>query len=161
MSTTRWLTLLTVPCLLILSGCGREALNYNNAVAGITKDLESAGERYGKSMGAMKGDPAKLKASHSDFVREVEGIVSRGRALKAPDAKGAKELEQAFHAYLNKQEQMARNELGELTQAIGNNDGGRVQALVARIQETEQVDVNNLKRAQAAYAQANNFKLNN
>jgi hypothetical protein len=153
--------LIAVPCLLALVGCGRrnEAVKYNNAVAGITKELEAVAKSFDADFQRSLGDPVKSKALHADFANKAGAIIARGRAIVPPNTPEAQALHQAFLSYLDTEDDIIRNELARMLDMLSRGDQLGVQAAAQRVTQREQEKLNELKRAQAELAKANNFKI--
>jgi hypothetical protein len=158
MTKRRCFLVLALAGVFMAGGCGTPAARYNNAIVAVTKDLEKAGFRFGQQIVKHNRDQAKLRELHAEFVREIQGIVDRGKAISVPDLPGAQELNQEFHSLLREQELMARDDFYSLVSALPN-DKGRFKEQLERIQRNEKQTVARVQEAQRAFAQANNLTL--
>ena len=73
-------------CVAALSGCGgkADAVKYNNALAGTTRDLEALEKSLAEDVRKNQNDPAKMKEAHAAAVTRADEIIKRGRALTPP-----------------------------------------------------------------------------
>ena len=160
MSKHRWLGLLLIPGILLVSGCGGEAVTFNNSIAKVTKSLETMGKSFGETI-AKEKDPGRLQAAHNDLIAKVKALVAEANAIKVPASQEAQAYWSAFQIYLKNQEKMVTEDFKEVVAIMGNPtpDMGRLQGVFGRIGQVENNDLAGLKSAQAAFAKANGMTL--
>jgi hypothetical protein len=152
--------LVLLPLLLPALGCGnRAALTYNNALAGITKELEAAGKSFSDDLQRNAANPAKLDGLHADIVSKVKAITTRGRALSPPNTAEGLAVHQAFLSYMDVEDDIAANDLAKVVTLLKQNHQIGLQDTLDRITQRENEKLDALKRAQQEFARANQIKL--
>ena len=158
MSRSQRLVFLALPCVALLAGCN-EAAKFNQEIIDITQELEATGQEFGEQLSQYAGQRDKLLQLHTEAVRKVQEIVNRGKRLKVPRLKKAKELYQAFRRYLAMEERMVRVEFGGIAYDLGRGDRSRVYDTAMRLQKEELAEVKKIQAAQIAFAEANNLSV--
>jgi hypothetical protein len=154
------LALVVIPCVAMMLACGGvAAVNYNNELAKVTKDLEVVSKDFDGELTRSAGDPAKLKEAHNAVMAKADTIIKRGRALTPPDTAEGKALHVEFMGFLDLQDEFVRVEYGNIVNALSTGDGAGVLAANNRIQQKSDEKLRTLKAAQQNFAKANNFKL--
>jgi hypothetical protein len=143
-------------CLLALTGCVKsEAMEFNDSIAGVTKDLENYGRTFGETLRWQK-NRAQSEKVWADLNQKVKGLVDDAKKIKVPPGKEARAMWYAFQNYLKTEEHIIRVDFRDLmvfmSQAYPNQS--QVQSIINRMQTEENRDLNALKQAQAVFAKA-------
>jgi hypothetical protein len=152
---------LVVCCLLAGVGCNQGALKYNNDAAGITKELEALGKEFGTQLPAVAGNPGKADELHKNIVSKANNVFQRGRALSPPDTKEGNDLHAAFISFLDTEEKIIKEDMGNMARMAGQGNLMGVQNFIMQVGQREQQKLNELRAAQERFAKANNFRLEN
>jgi hypothetical protein len=145
-----------LPCLVLLSGC-TEAVNFNDTMVELTKDLEKAGRTFGEKVVRHERHRDQLDEDYADVVGEVGKIAKRARAVAVPNLKGAKAYHDAFLEYIEFEEDLADRECRKIVSAAGRGDRESLMTNLERFGKREQEEIARLKAAQKAFAEANNL----
>jgi hypothetical protein len=153
MPRLRWSVLAMIPCLVLLSGCS-EAATFNNTLAGLTKELETSGRKFGERVAGNLGNRDKLEDAYADVVGEVADIAKRGRKVTVPNDKEAKTFHEAFLAYLDFEEHMVDYDFHKIMTHAAGMDRAAIMDVIERLQKRELKEIAVVKAAQKAYAEA-------
>jgi hypothetical protein len=154
--------LVAIPLVLLATtGCNSkaEAVKYNNALAGITKELEALGKSWGEDVGKNSDNPTKMKEIQSANAAKADDIFKRGRALTPPNTNEGKALHSAFLSYLDTEEEIIKTDFPMIINSIGKGNQSDVKAQFDRVSKKEDEKVKALKDAQQKFAQANGVKI--
>src|SRR5262249_18071543 len=99
-----------------------DALAFNNAISRVTQDLERVGREFGMGMAGNRGNAARLQQLHSKAVADAARIVQEGRALQPPNVHLAQEFHQTFQEYLNAEEKVIREDMGQLVRFLSEGN---------------------------------------
>jgi hypothetical protein len=151
----RLASLLLLPCLLCVSGCG-EAVTFNNTIMELTADLEETSQKFEERVSRHEGKPGRLEEDHADAVKEAAAIVKRARAVRVPQLTGAKELHSAFLDYAQFEEDVVQREFRKVVSAATRGDGESIQNNLQRIEKIREKAHTKLRAVQKTFAEANN-----
>ena|SRR5688500_3765670 len=144
--------------LLLLTGCGSQAVTFNNQVAKATRDLDAANQNFVKTLRQEK-EPAQWQAAHAALVTRVDAILAAASLAKAPEGQEAREFLAAFQGFLKNQERLVKVDFKELLDARARDNQARIQEVGDRITRVGQEDQVRLREAQAAFARAHKITL--
>jgi hypothetical protein len=125
----------------------------------VSQELASAGREFGEQLNRYAGNRSKIQQLHTDCVRKVRDIIAKGKKIKVPKLKKAKELFQAFRNYLGEEERMVRVDFAGIGFDIGRGDRQAAFKTVMRLQKEETAAVKRLRAAQVEFAKANNLRI--
>ena len=156
-----WKVLLAIlPCLLAPLGCvANEALQYNNDVAGVTRELQAAGKEFGEKLRSSQGNAAKSKQVYDEAAKNAATLIKRGKALTPPNTPEGKALHKALQSYLQTQDQIIRVDFANIARYVGQNKMYAIAPIIEAAQRQEQPKVEQLKSAQQAFAKAHNIHI--
>jgi hypothetical protein len=154
---------------LLLVGCGHEAIDFNNQVAGIHAQLEGAVEEFGRALKpAVDQD---LPPTSDELAVAIESLRAalaaakqRSDQLRVPDAPQARELYAAHQEFLAAQQSLLEEELVEIERLAGARlKAGelpkRLEQRFAAFKAEESRRLETLNAAQQRFAEANGLKL--
>ncbi len=155
--------------LVFLAGCGQEAIDFNNQLAGIHARLGEAVEEFGRTLrpAIEEGSPptaAELTAAIERLRGELAAAKERGNQLRAPDLPQASELYAAHQEFLAAQESLLGQELPEIERLLAEpiTPGELEKRLKARFEAFKKAEASQLEAMHAAqrrFAEANGLKL--
>jgi len=155
-------------CVGLLSGCGNQAVNFNNSIAKANQKLAAAGLEFGQKVkDALSGQPGKIrevKSSYQNVLKVLDGVKADMKALSVPSSASAKKLYDAHQRFLKGQEEGAK-QFGEIVKILENNtlNAGDKQAkisqIITQIGALEQKDLVELQSAQREFAKEHNIRL--
>jgi hypothetical protein len=155
MRRLRLASLLLLPCLALVSGCG-EAVTFNDSMIELTQDLEKAGRKFGERVTQNEGRRDQLEEAYNDAVGEVGKIMKRAKAIRVPKkVKGARAYHEAFMAYMEFEENAANHEFRKIVSAAARGDRESLWTNLQRMGKQEQEEIAKMKAAQKAFAEAN------
>lgn len=168
MKSQSW-AILGALCLLLIAGCQRGPLEFNNKIAKANKRLAEEGEAFGKAaQAAINGGPssiADLKQEHQNLLNAITEVKKDMAALSVPTSESAKKLYAAHQKFLAGQEKMINNEFAEIVRVCENKSlsdvakQSKVLQIVTRVQKVEQADLLPLQAAQREFAKEHNVRL--
>src|SRR6516164_1123650 len=94
-----WCVLGMTLCLLPSLGCGgktRQALNYNEAMVKVDKEMQNVYETFTKGIQQSRGNVAKAKELHSKAVPDMASVLQKAKALEVPDVPQGKRCNRRF-----------------------------------------------------------------
>jgi hypothetical protein len=102
------LALVVTTSLLVASGCGSQAMGFNNTLADLQKKLGEAQKKAEDTMEWPPDDPAKKKAASDNFLTTLADARKQFDELKVPQGDAAAKFHAAFNDYLKTQEDAGR-----------------------------------------------------
>jgi hypothetical protein len=164
----RW-WIATAASLVLLAGCGQEAIDFNNQVATVHARLGVAVEAFGRVLRPAldEGQPPteeELAAAMERLRSEMAAASERSDQLRVPPIAQAEELYAAHRECLAGQQALLERELAEIERllALQLTPGELHERLRARFQalkaeESKQLET--MHAAQQRFAEANRLKL--
>ncbi len=152
----RWLIALA-GSLLVFTGCGHEAIDFNNRLAGIHARLETAVEEFGRTL-----RPA-LDEGIPPSAEELGQALHRLR-LRLPELPQASELYAAHQEFLAAQQSLLEPELAEIErlldkQLTAGELAERLRVRFGAFKAAESRRLEAVHAAQRRFAEANRLKL--
>ncbi len=150
---------------LAAAGCAGEAARFNNTIAGYNKKLNDAGKQLGEAVKpAVHGEGVNVqavKAAYDKVLAAVGEVKKDFAALKVPPGAGAKKLAEAYGKFLQGEEKLAREQIGEIVKQAeaSHPDRAKLLALIQQVKVRESADMEELLAAQREFARENNVPL--
>jgi hypothetical protein len=144
-------------------------MTFNESIISANSKLEAAGKDFGEAVvRAAKGGPQDVTQARQFYekARQVmQQVKSDMQSLHVPPSKSAQDLYDAHQKFLQVEEHMIDKDLGEAVKLLEDsklNQMERAQKVVAifqRLGNSEQADLDAVKRAQRAFAQDYNLTI--
>ncbi len=150
---------------LAAAGCAGEAVRFNNSIVDYNKRLAAAGKRLGETLApALQGgqvNAADVKGAYNEVLNTLDQVKKEFASLKVPSGASAKKLADAYGKFLQGQEDMVRNQMGQLVKMAesGKPAPGQMMGLLQAIGAREQADLVNVQAAQREFARDHNIRL--
>ncbi len=164
----RWLIALA-GSLLVFAGCGHEAIDFNNRLAGIHARLETAVEEFGRTLRPAldEGIPPSAEELGQALQRlrsELAVAKERSDALRVPELSQASELYAAHQEFLAAQQSLLEPELAEIErlldkQLTAGELAERLRVRFGAFKAAESRRLEAVHAAQRRFAEANRLKL--
>ena len=152
----------------LAGGCSNAAaLDYNNALAQLDRDLENAKRDFGTTLTNLAPTPhpaPRLRAKHDECLAKIVDLSRRFAELTPPSGPEAAELHKSFDRFLTSQTTLFRDEYGGMVAAfekkLASDEINRiVQDSLARIAIEEKRQTESLRAAQKRFADAHRLRL--
>jgi hypothetical protein len=146
-------------------GCAGEALRFNNSIAESSKRLEAPSKRFGEAIApAVAGgnvNVAEVKAAYNDLVNIFEQVKKDFASLKVPPGASAKKLADSYGKLLQNQEDMIRDQMGQIVKMVeaGRPAPGQLLKILQTVTAREQADLQELHAAQREFARDHKITL--
>jgi hypothetical protein len=153
-------------------GCGREALNFNNAIANNNKKLNEAGKKFGDAIDlALKGKEANadaVEAAYKGLADTVKQVMDETKGFKAPESTSGQSLAKGYQKFLETEKKITENEFAKITKAIKDNkapmvsEGSMAEQLKTLLREAndqERAALAKLHEAQREFAKEHGLTL--
>jgi len=150
---------------LAVAGCAGEAVRFNNSLAEYNKRLNAAGKKFGETLTpALQGGNAnagQVRSAYNNMLSTVEAVKRDFNALTPPPSATGKRLADTYRKFLQGQEGMIKNQLGEITRMVeqGKANGGQIMMLLQQIEGQERRDLSELQEVQRQFAKENGITL--
>jgi hypothetical protein len=158
--------------LLALAGCGnstKDALTFNESIVSANQKLEAAGKEFIESVvRATRGDPedvAQARKLYEKARQVMQQVKADMQSVHVPPSKSAQDLYDAHQKFLQAEEQMIDKDLGEAVKLLEDSKLSQIEkaqkvvAVFKRVGNTEQADLDALKKAQRTFAQDYNMTI--
>src|SRR5688572_15012911 len=103
--------------LLVVCGCGRGrgpgAVNFNNDLTNIMKDMTTIGQDFTTALKTRDG--ARIKTALGAAVARFDQVKARSASVKVPEGKEAQDFYAIFQEYMSVQEKIVKQDFKEIT----------------------------------------------
>lgn len=152
-----------------LKDCGNGPKNFNNALVGMGKRLETAGFKFGSSLApyfdGRASDPGPVNAALADARAALDSVKTEFNDLKVPPGSNARALHVAFRDFLAGQEEIINVHFVDLAAIAADDsmDGDeKAEAAADILQQAgalEQESLARVRSAQQAFAREHGAKI--
>ena len=151
-----------------LTGCSNAAaLDYNNAVSQLDRDLENIKRDFGATLTSLAPTPhpaPRLRAKHDECLAKIVDLGRRFVELTPPRGSESAELHDGVGRFLKSQTTLFREEYGGMVAAFEKKLASDainkiVQDSLAKIAIEEKQQTESLRAAQKRFADAHRLKL--
>jgi hypothetical protein len=162
-----WIVL--IGSMLVVAGCGHEAIDFNNQIAAIHARLGTAVEEFGQVIHPAVQEGKPLTADElTEAVERLRGQLTAANEqsgqLRVPELPQATELYAAHQTFLAGEQRLIQEELAEIERLLAKQltvgevqDRLKVRLAAFKLAESRLLDT--MHAAQRQFAEANRLKL--
>ena len=148
---------------LVVLGCGREAVTFNEALVRGADRIETARRKFEDAV--KGGNPANARVAHTALLGTIGEVKKEVAALRVPASPGAQKFAEKFQKFLDRYEEAVKETHGERVKQLENPKDTPPEATrklaLKLIQANQEIqsDMTELLELQRQFAKENNIKL--
>jgi hypothetical protein len=148
---------------LAVGGCSPrlKPLGFNNTIARAIQKLAVAANTFRKAILERQVKPDEVQKGYQAMETALKEVQAQADSIRPPKSGNADEVAAKYQAFLDTERALLNKEIAELRDGVrgGTLDASRRNALLNKIDKDEDKALQELRKAQQAYAKEYNLRL--